>query len=138
MKTVSARGGRRDFARRQAERVFRDLTAAAVFVQTVTTLPAPLQRELDAKLPRDQKIGFRIAIAPSLAARQRLWLSVPHTWRDEVAAAVALNLGSVYGVLKPWPAVVARIRMEVPPDLVEVVTSQARRVFALGSTPGGE
>lgn len=130
--SIPAKGGRRTFARRQAERVFRDLTASAAFIQTVTTLPAALQRELDAKAVRDQRIGFRIAVAPTQAARQRLWLNVPQAWRDEVGQAAALNMAGVYGVVKPWAAAVARIRLEVPVDLVEAVTAQARRVFDLG------
>lgn len=93
------------------------------------TLPDQLQVEFDRIPEVRRKVAFKIALGPTLEARQRIWMAVPHRWHAEVSQAVALTMGAMIGTLPTGSR--ASALLEVPTDLRPAVSAQARRVADL-------
>lgn len=94
------------------------------------SMPGALQEELDRIPAHFRQAAFRVAVASTREARQRIWIEVPTRWRDDVAAAIGLMLGAAIGPMKPWAKILAALD-DVPEAFRAEVEHQARRVYEI-------
>lgn len=118
-------------ARDRAEAFFTsEIQPAKAVPLQLCSMPATLQDELDRIPAHYRQAAFRVAVAPTREARQRIWIEIPTRWHDDVAEAIGLMLGAAIGPMKPWAKVMSALD-DVPEAFRAEVEHQARRVYEI-------